>query len=107
MYVAGTNPEESGNNLYDWIDSLARRYLPSCAFVDGFQGNTIKGVYHHLTSSELERFIGELAIRFQDWEAQCIAHQKSCGSAIQLDGTRGWGGGKVTVTPIALGPFRD
>ena len=99
----GTNPEESGNNLYIWIDSVANQCLPPCAFVKTSNGEIQKGMYHQLKSSELERFIGELAIRFQDWEIQCIAHQKSCGSAIRLDGS---GAGKVTMTPIVLGPFR-
>ena len=107
MCVAGTNPQESGTNLLNWIDALARQHLPPCAFTESLQGNVVKGAYQHLSFDELQKFIGELAIRLQDWGEQCIANQKSCGSAIQIDGTRGWGGGKVTATPIALGPFRD
>ena len=105
--VAGTNPEESGTNLLNWIHELARRYLPPCAFTESLQGTVVKGAYHHLSSGELQKFIGELALRWQDWETQCRTNQKSCGSALQADGTRGWGGGKVTMTPIALGPFHD
>ena len=100
----GTNSEESVTNLRNWIDLVARQCLPPCSFVSVSQGIVLKGVYHHLKSSELQRFIGELAIRCQDWEAQCIANQKSCGWAVQADGS---GAGKVTMTSIMLGPFRN
>ena len=99
----GTNSDESGVNLRNWIDLVARQYLPPRAFVSTIEGTVIKGLYHHLSSNELQRFIGELAIKFQDWEAQCIANQKSCGWAVHIDGS----GGKVTMTSIILGPFRE
>ena len=101
--LPGANPEESRTNLYDWIDLVAKQYLPPCAFVKSCSGEVEKGMYHQLRSNELQRFIGELAIRLQDWGEQCIANQKSCGSAMQPDGK---GGGKVTMTQIMLGPFR-
>ena len=85
------------------MDTYSGKATPSanCAFVELFQGEA-KGVYHHLKTNELQRFIGELSIKFQDWEAQCIANQKSCGFAVQADGA----GGRVTMTAIELGPFR-
>lgn len=99
--LPGANTEESINNLYK--DTVARSVLPSRAFVTTCDGETQQGLYHHMKSGELEKFIGELSIRLQDWGAQCTANQKSCGSVYQADGS---GAGKVTLTPFELGPFR-
>ena len=85
---------------------MARQYLPPCAFVKSCGGEIEKGMYHHLKSNELERFIGELAIKFQDWEAQCIANQTSCGTAIQLDG-RGAGIDNIYYAPYILSMVQE
>ena len=99
----GANPSESRKNLYSWLDAVARELnLPPIVFVYAEEQRE-PGLYHRMKSDEVQRFVGELAIRLQDWEAYCIANDKSCGTAMRADGK---GAGKVTFTPFKLGPFR-
>ena len=100
----GANPRESHKNLYSWLDAVAHELnLRPIVFVYNLQEQRIPGLYHHMTSDEVQRFVGELITRLQDWEAYCIAIDKSCGVAMQADGRAG----RMTVTQFLLGPFRD
>ena len=75
--LVGASPEESSRNLYDWLDAVASEFLqPSVVFVYAGRGNRQPGFYHQMKSGELEKFIGEVSTRLQDWEAQCKANQK-------------------------------
>ena len=103
--LAGPNPDASVANLLAWIDTEAALFGIGHSMVHGPNGR-VPGLFHMMSVNEESRFRSFLGAKLEQWSAEAVMNNMSCGWMIEVAGGSGSGRGQLIMTVHHLGPFR-
>ena len=103
--MTGTTAEQSVDNLYRWLDTLANALDLSHSFARASNLRRIHGVFHHLSTKEMAKFKEHIAHICQQWHFECLQNGYSTGFTVEVSGGDGSGKGGLLASAVPLGPF--
>ena len=94
--LPGPTPEQSVNNLYRWLDTLATTLGLRHSLAAASNAHRIPGVFDHLSRSEEQMFRRQL---------DHVCNNASAGFVVEVSGGGGTGKETLSVVAVGLGPF--
>lgn len=105
--LPGATPQDSVENLYNWLDTVIVTAGFSHTQAMSSTGGRVKGAFHHLSREELNKINEILDIRTRQWQVECIQNRLSAGMKVEISGGSGSGRGLLTMSVVGLGPFQS
>ena len=103
--LPGPTPEQSVDNLYRWLDTLAITLGLRHSLAAASNAHRIPGVFDHLSRSKEQMFRRQLDHICHQWHIECIQNNASAGFVVEVSGGDGTGKGILSVVAVGLGPF--
>ena len=102
--LPGATPEQSVNNVYQWLDSIMIAMGYSSVLAMSPSGQRIPGMYHHMSKEEYTNFRGQLDTITRAWHIDCLNNNLSAGFMVEVTGGM-CGKGSLLMSAINIGPF--
>ena len=102
---AVSTEEQSVNNLYQWLDTVANTLGLTHSLAMASNGNRIPGVFQHLNLKEANNFRRQIDRICHQWHIECLQNDNSAGFVVEVSGGSGSGKAGLTVLAVGLGPF--
>ena len=103
--MTGATAEQSVNNLYQWLDTLANALGLEHSLAMASNGHRIPGVFEHLSLKEEKNFRRQIDRICHQWHIECLQNDASAGFVVEVTGGNSSGKGALTVLAVGLGPF--
>ena len=91
--LPGATPEQSVNNLYQWLDTLATTLSLRHSLATASNAHRIPGVFDHLSRSEEQMFRRQIDHICRQWHIECLQRNTSAGFVDEVSGGDGTGKG--------------
>ena len=103
--MTGATAEQSVNNLYQWLDTLANTLGLGHSLAMASNGHRILGVFEHLSKPEEQKFKQQIDGICHQWHIECLQNDTSAGFVVEVSGGSVSGKGGLSVLAARLGAF--